>query len=127
MSAASTPAPLRERRSTKRSTLAPKASEKIARIFPSANTSVTAQVKRFQPVFPPAGAGFEYAEIGRPNSQMFITRMPSKAKPRTVSRAEMRSSKRTGARAGWPSKRRGAGIVALDADAVNVTDEPEGK
>src|SRR5262245_54907502 len=126
MSAASTLVPLRERRSTRSNTLAPKTREKMARIFPSANTSIIAHVYRFQPVLPPAAAGFQEAAYGRPKARMFITRMPSKAKPRTVSRAEMRSSKRTGESVAW-SNGKAAAIGALVAYAREVSDEPEGK
>src|ERR1700739_4075893 len=69
----------------------------MARILPSATTVMKHQVTRFHPVAPPAGKGSSYAAKGRPKAVMFIKRMPRRAKPRMVSSAWMRSSRRTGA------------------------------
>src|SRR5436190_1351285 len=74
---------------------APKIIEKRQRILPSANICSTIQTQRFAPVEPPEFVGSSYAEAS-PNPTMFINRIPSRAKPLTISRELIRSSARTG-------------------------------
>ena len=83
-------------RSAKRQTPAPNSIENRLRNFWLKKTCANAQTPRLIPVRSPNAVGFWYAAAGIAKSWMFITRMPSSAKPRSTSRLAIRAPVATG-------------------------------